>query len=246
LKTNVGLEFVEKTKYSHLAQSDQSRRLPQPPLELEYDRSKPLISLPLPKEVEVAPILLRQAIENRRSVREYSDRPMTLSDLSFLLWCTQGIKQVTGRPATERNVPSAGARHPFETYLLVNRTEGLQAGIYRFIASRHALLQLDTGPGLADKVQEACLGQPLVKNCAVTFMWSAVAYRTTWRYAERGYRYIFLDAGHVCQNLYLAAEAVNVGVCAMGAFDDDRLNQLLGLDGTDQFVVYLAAAGKRR
>lgn len=85
----------------------------------------------------------------------------------------------------------------------------------------------------------------MVKNSAVTFFWAAVTYRMGWRYGERGYRYLFLDAGHVCQNLYLAAEAVGCGVCAIAAFEDDTLNQLLGLDGVEQFAVYVATAGRK-
>lgn len=246
MKTSIGTEFIEKTKYKYLEESDQVRRLPQPPLELDYDKSKSIIQLPSPKYIEVEPVSLRKAIESRRSIRDYSGQPMALGELSFLLWCTQGVKEVTTRPATQRTVPSAGARHPFETYLLVNRVEGLGPGIYRFIASKHALLAVSLEPGLTERVQDACIGQALVKNSAVTFIWCAVAYRTTWRYVERGYRYIHLDAGHVCQNLYLAGEAVGVGVCAIGAFDDDKLNNLLGLDGVEQFAVYLAATGKRK
>lgn len=157
MKTSIGTEFMEKTKYKYLEESDQVRRLPQPPLELDYDKSKSIIQLPLPKDIEVEPVSLRKAIESRRSIRDYSGQPMALGELSFLLWCTQGVKEVTTRPATQRTVPSAGARHPFETYLLVNRVEGLGPGIYRFIASKHALLAVSLEPGLTERVQDACI-----------------------------------------------------------------------------------------
>ena len=92
----------------------------------------------------------------------------------------------------------------------------------------------------------ACLGQGMVTNSAVTFFWTAEIYRMEFRYAERSYRYIHLDAGHVCQNLYLAAESKGCGVCAIAAFDDDELNSALGFDGEKEFVVYIAALGKMK
>ena len=238
-------EFMEKTKYRYLAQSDQTKGLQQPPLELEYDKTKTVIDLPKPQEIKVSSINLREAIENRRSVRRYSQRCLTMEELSYLLWCTQGVKEVAQGHATFRTVPSAGARHAFETYLLVNNVEGLQPGIYRFLAIEHKLVEIDTDPNVADKTVEACLGQRFVKTSAVTFIWTAVAYRMKWRYGERGYRYMHLDAGHVCQNLYLSAASIDCGVCAIAAFSDDDMNQLLNVDGEHQFVIYIATVGKK-
>jgi len=246
LSKRIGEEFIEKTKHKYLEPSDQQKGSPQPPLELPFDKSKRLIDLPDPRSIQVDPVDLRKAIENRRSIREYSTQSLTMSELSFLLWCTQGIKEVTTRPATSRTVPSAGARHAFETYMLVNRVEGLQSGLYRFLAMEHKLIEINLEPSIAEKVAEALMGQQLVKTGAVIFIWTAVAYRMKWRYVERGYRYLHLDAGHVCQNLYLAGEAVKIGVSAIGAFDDDGLNRLLGIDGKEQFAIYCAAVGKRK
>jgi SagB-type dehydrogenase family enzyme len=143
-----------------------------------------------------------------------------------------------------RNVPSAGARHAFETYLLVNNVQGLDPGLYRYLALTHELLQIDTAPGMAERVVLACLGQDFVGTCAATFIWVAVPYRMTWRYSERGYRYLYIDAGHVGQNLYLSARSLDCGVCAIAAFSDDDMNRILGLDGEEQFVIYIATAGK--
>ncbi|MBM3238933.1 SagB/ThcOx family dehydrogenase [Candidatus Poribacteria bacterium] len=241
----IGKEFMEKTKYHYLAQSDQMKGLQQPPLELEYDRTKTVIDLPKPQEIRVKSISLREAIENRRSIRRYSQKPLTMEELSYLLWCTQGVKEVAQGHATFRTVPSAGARHAFETYILVNNVEGLQSGIYRFLAIEHKLIEMDTDPNIADQMVEACFGQAFVKTSAVTFVWTAVAYRMKWRYGERGYRYMHLDAGHVCQNLYLSAESINSGVCAIAAFSDDDMNRLLKLDGENQFVIYIATVGKK-
>ncbi|MCS7260309.1 MAG: SagB/ThcOx family dehydrogenase [Anaerolineae bacterium] len=241
----IGHQFMVQTYYRYLAPSDQSKGLPQPPLQLPYNPDQPVIPLPAPTAVEVRPVTVREAIETRRSVRHYAPTHLSLEELSFLLWCTQGVKEVSGRQVTLRTVPSAGARHAFETYLLVNRVAGLPSGLYRFLALEHKLLQLDLDPRLSDKVTEACWNQQFVKQSAVTFIWSAVVYRMTWRYGERGYRYLHLDAGHVCQNLYLAAAAVDCGVCAIAAYNDEAMNALIGLDGAEQFVIYLATVGKR-
>ena len=238
---------MEKTEYGFLSPSDQARGLPQPPLEIGMADPSAVIPLPGPGDVLIPPTDLRQAIEARRSLRRYSDKPLSLGELSFLLWCSQGVKECRReQPAfTYRTVPSAGARHALETYLVINRVEGLQAGLYRFGAIEHGLAPCRPDPHVADELVEACLGQTMVKSAAATFIWTAVAYRMTWRYAQRGYRYLHLDAGHACQNLYLAAEAVGGGVCAIAAFDDERVNALLGIDGREQFAIYLATVGKK-
>lgn len=240
-----GREFMYKTELRFLEESDQSKNLPQPPLELDYDRSARLIDLPAPRSLNIGAHDLTTTIQNRRSIRRYSDQPLSLEVLSYLLWCTQGIKDMLPN-ATRRNVPSAGARHAFETYLLVNKVDGLEPGLYRFIASGHKLVLVNSDSEITDKIADAALKQDHIRKSAVTFIWVAVTYRMTWRYGERGYRYLHLDAGHVCQNLYLAAEANDCGVCAVAAFDDDALNSLLGFDGETLFVIYMATVGKKQ
>jgi len=237
---------MEKTRYRHLDQSDQDKGLPQPPLELPAVKGRRIIELPDPRAIEAEPLGVREAIERRTSIRAYSEEPLSLAELSLLLWCTQGVKQVSNRPATLRTVPSAGARHCFETYVLANRVEGLEPGLYRFLAVDHRLQEVDLDPDVAERVTKACLDQRFIQASAATFIWTAVAYRMMWRYGERGYRYMHLDAGHACQNLYLSAETVGCGACAVAAFDDDLLNRALGVDGVDQFAVYVGVAGKKR
>ncbi len=225
--------------------SAQDMGLLQPPLELPFPPEAYQIPLPPAAETHVPAVDLLTAIEGRRTRRKYSTAPITLAELSFLLWCTQGVKRVSSRPATLRTVPSAGARHAFETYLLVNRVEGLAPGLYRYLAIEHSLIELDLSAELTEQIIHACLEQKQVRNSAVTFLWIAVLERMTWRYGERGYRYLHLDAGHVCQNLYLVAEAVDCGACAIGAFDEEQLNRLLKLDGEQLFAIYLASLGKK-
>lgn len=245
MTAGIGKEFMEKTKPNFEEESLQRQGVPQPPLELDYDPAYQLIPLPEIQELPAYPIDLLQAIEQRCTLRRYQEQSFTMEELTYLLWTTQGVKSVTNRPVTLRTVPSAGARHAFETYLLINRVEGIKPGLYRYIALEHALLPVDIGQDISQKITDACFGQKQVLTSAVTFIWVTVLERMFWRYGERGYRYLHLDAGHVCQNLYLAAEAVGSGVCAIAAFDDDRLNAALHLDGEDQFVIYLGTVGKR-
>jgi SagB-type dehydrogenase family enzyme len=241
----IGHDFMMKTRYRRLETSDQMKGMPQPPLELGHNQESEIIDLPPVSDSGIKGIDLKAAIENRRSIRSYAQQPLALTELSFLLWATQGVKQILAQTATLRTVPSAGARHAFETFLLANNVVSLQPGLYRFLATKHRLTTANPAADVADMIVEGCLGQAFVKECAVTFIWVAVPYRMNWRYGERGYRYLHLDAGHVCQNLYLAAEAIHCGVCAIAAFEDDTMNRILGVDGEEQFVIYLATVGKK-
>lgn len=242
----IGPTFMEYTKYKHqLDKTDQVKQLPQPELTDPTPKNLPLFDLPAPSELQVEKVDLSEAINRRVSVRKYAEKPLTLMELSYLLWSTQGIKEVTNRPATLRTVPSAGSRHSFETYLLVNRVEGLQPGLYQYCALDHKLALHSTADTLAEDLTRVCHRQGMVRNSAVTFFWAAEIYRNVWRYTERAYRYVHLDAGHVCQNLYLACEAIDSGCCGIAAFDDDELSQILGIDGIDRFPVYLATVGKK-
>jgi len=241
----IGREFMEGTKYHSMGKSSHRLGMPQPPVEREWDRAKTPIRLPAPKEVPLGTLSLREAIERRRSIRTYSTAPLSLEELSYLLWCTQGVQRIAAGGQTMRTVPSAGARHALETLLCVNNVSGLRPGLYRFLALEHALVDENLEPDVADRLVEACLGQDFVKSCAATFIWVAEVHRMMYRYGERGYRYLHLDAGHVCQNLYLAAEAIGCGACAMAAFEDDEVNRVLGLDGESRFAIYLGTVGKK-
>jgi SagB-type dehydrogenase family enzyme len=240
----IGKEFLKKTTYPYLGPSDQMNGLPQPPLQQAPNRGQHLIDLPEPHDTPRQQLPLATAIDRRVSIRDYTAEPLTLAELSWLLWCIQGVKEVIPHQATLRTVPSAGARHALESYLLVNRVNGLEPGLYRFVAVGHQLLEIHVPKDVGILIREACLGQEIVTASAVTVIWTAVIRRMTWRYGARGYRYIFLDAGHACQNLYLAAQDIGCGVCAVAAFDDEAMNRVLNLDGEEQFALYLATLGK--
>ncbi len=227
-------------------ETDQSKGLPQPPLQKPYPPDAKLIDLVPPDDLDLGAMPLAEVIGRRRSRRAFTDESIDLKELSFLLWATQGVQDTIGRSgrATLRTVPSAGARHAFETYLSVHRVDGLDEGLYRYLALEHKLCAIATGDGYAPRAREACLGQKFVEQSAVTFIWTVVPYRMEWRYVRGSHKIIALDAGHVCQNLYLAAESIGCGTCAVGAYDQDAIDEFVGVDGTDEFVLYVGPVGR--
>ncbi len=225
--------------------ADQQRGVTPPPREKPAPEGATLIDLAAPEQFAVGQVPLIDAIRNRRSRRQYTDQPLTLEELSFLLWATQGVREVDPRGVwTRRTVPSGGARHAFETYLFVNRVEGLAPGLYRYLPIEHKLCFLYADEALPDKVGEAAMGQAFVGKGAVTFIWSVIPYRAEWRYATVAHKAILLDAGHLCQNLYLACEAIGAGTCAIAAYNQEMLDAVLGVDGEEEMAVYLAPVGK--
>jgi SagB-type dehydrogenase family enzyme len=242
---NIGKDFIEKTKYQHLTEPGQKLGTPQPPLEQPVPGDITPIKLPSPASINIPGMDVREAIEKRTSLRRYSQTELSLEELSYLLWITQGVKNVSERPATIRTVPSAGSRHALETYLLINRVGSLDPGLYRYSALNHIIYAINLEAGINETLTTACKNQSHIRTSAATFFWAAEMSRMVWRYSERSYRYILLDAGHVCQNLYLAAESIQCGVCAIAAYDDDLVNSALGIDGVDVFTVYAATIGKR-
>jgi SagB-type dehydrogenase family enzyme len=226
-------------------QSDQQRGVPIPPPQQPYDVSAQLIDLPAPDRTLLTKPDLFECIADRKSQRKYTDESLTLQELAYLLWATQGVRKVImGGKGSLRTVPSSGARNPFETYLAINRVRGIVPGVYRYLPFEHKLAHLLTGENLAEKLGKLAMDQPFVGQSAVCFIWSAVPYREEWRYGTQAGKGILLDAGHVCQNLYLACESIGCGTCAIAAYRQEDLDRFLGLDGKDELVVYLAPVGK--
>ncbi len=217
----------------------------EPPLgEKPVPKGSKIIPLPEPELFPDVPVNFLELIELRVTVRKYSGEPLSIKELAFLLWCTQGVKMERARNGSVRNVPSAGSRHAFETYLYIQHVKGIKPGLYRYLAFEHALVLERYAEKMDNSFIEAFRPKNMTANCAVVFIWGAVLKRMTNMFGSRAYRYLFLDAGHVCQNLYLAAQAVKLGVCAIGAYSDDKLNTALKLDGKEEFVVYAATVGK--
>ncbi len=180
----------------------------------------------------------------RRSCRRYTDIPLSMENLAMLLWASQGI---SGRAGSFffRTAPSAGALYPVETYLSIQNVESLPPGLYHFQPADFGLERISDGFA-GKRVAEAALGQNFMAKAGVVFVWSAILRRNFSKYGHRGLRYVMMDAGHICQNLLLAAEGLALGACPVAAFYDDQLNSLLGLDGEEESVVYLAAVGRKR
>lgn len=225
-------------------ETDQKNRIPRPPPEKPWPDGAAAVDLVPPADLEVGKMPLIQAIGQRKSRRKYTSDPLTLEELSFLLWATQGVRETTPDGSIlYRTVPSAGARHPFETYLLAGRVSELAFGLYRYLPSQHRLGLLRDDPDLVDRVHKACFEQ-YITNSAAVFIWTAIPYRTEWRYGVISPKLIALDAGHVCQNLYLASEAIGAGTCAIGAYDQRQIDTAIEVDGQEEFTIYIAPVGK--
>ena len=245
---NVNLKFFLKDtirKMVDFSQTAQNQGLPPPPLQKPYPADAALISLARPGEwTGVGAVSVAEAIARRKSHRSFRQQLFTLDELSFLLWATQGLRKAPGESCGLRTVPSAGCRHAFETYLAIYRVRGLEPALYRYLPVEHALVETARLEHLDEEVALAAYNQGFVSRGAVTFFWTALPERMEWRYAEASYKVMALDAGHVCQNLYLACEAVGAGTCAIAAYDQEACDRLLGLDGETEFTLYLAPVGK--
>lgn len=230
-------------------ETDQRKGMPAPPPQKPYRKGARLIALVPPEDLAVGKMPLIEAIKRRRSRREFTEEPLTLEELSFLLWATQGIAAEEYRPASGipcaalRTVPSGGARHPFETYLIIKRVNGVKPGLYRYLPLENKLCLVYADVKLIEKVHEACYEQ-YVKNSAVTFIWTVIPYRTEWRYSILSSKIMAQDSGHLCQNLYLACEAIGAGTCAIGAYDQEKMDLALRVDGKEEFAIYVAPVGK--
>ena len=187
---------------------------------------------------------LIEAIGRRRSRRRFKDLPLSLAELALLLWATQGVSQVFASGGALRTVPSAGCRHAFETYLVVQNVATLERGVYRYLPLEHALVFEHVLENLPSRLVRATLGQAFIASAAVTFVWTVMPYRMEWRYGLAAHRVIAMDVGHVCQNLYLACEAIDAGTCAVAAYHQEQMDALLQVDGDDEFTLYLAPVGK--
>ena len=242
-----GREFLKDNVRQRMdfSLTDQNLGIPAPPLHKPYPPDALRIDLTKCEEAaRIGGIQLGTAINNRESRRHYSTEALTLDELSFLLWATQGIRVRLDRGHALRTVPSAGCRHALETYLCALNVTGLTQGIYRYLPVEHQLLFISGVDRLQLRIGHALLGQSWAAQAAVLFAWAAIPYRMEWRYGIASHKVIALDAGHVCQNLYLACEAIGAGTCAIAAYDQEEMDDLLMLDGSEEFTIYLAPVGK--
>ncbi len=240
-----------KTNFNKMKsiKTDKMKGLPQPEGIKPYDSVSKIINLPAVS----ADILKKQdvfrCIKDRRSIRHYSEEAISLAELSYLLWATQGITGTNKAGLTLKTVPCSGATHTFETYLFIMNVVGLEKGIYRYLPIEHALMILFSLDDIDKKLDDISLDQPFVphftKKSAVTFAWSTTPYRSEWKFDVSAHKKILIDVGHICQNLYLAGESLDLGVCAIGIYDQEAVDKLLQLDGDEEFIIYLATVGKK-
>ena len=220
---------------------DMFRAKPKKPAEIKSYPGSKKVALPKP---EYQGTTVEQAIESRRSVRNYSKRPVSMAQLSQLLFAAQGI---TGRmygPAGGglRSAPSAGALYPFEIYAVVNNVEDLPRGIYHYCVLDHSLELVKAGD-FRGLIIDAGMKQEMLGASGVSFVLSAIFDRVRHKYGERGFRYVYIEAGHISQNIYLQAGSLGLGSVCVGAFLDEKVNQLIGVDGRKEAAIYLHAVG---
>jgi SagB-type dehydrogenase family enzyme len=240
-------EFLKDTIRQKIdfSRTDQHQGVPPPPWEKPYPPDAVRLDLPpVGQWAGIEMIDLATAIGDRQSRRNFSPEPLTRDELSLLLWATQGVRGRVDEDTVLRTVPSAGNRHALETYLAVQRVNGVEPGFYRYLPLEHQLLHLFHEEQMPQKLTEATLGQTFVGQAAVVFIWTTIPRRMEWRYGLAAHKVIALDAGHVCQNLYLACEAIGAGTCAVAAYHQQLMDGLVRVDGQDEFVIYLAPVGK--
>ena len=239
--------FLKSERWDELNEikTDREKKIPPPLPQKPYPKDAALIQLIKPENLTIGNISLLDAVNNRKSKRKFTDESLTLEELSLLLWVTQGVRKISGGgKLIRKTVPSGGSRHPFETYLCINRVDGVEPGLYRYLPFEHKLCFLKTDPDLSEKINTACDKQSFVGKGAVVFIWTAVPYRSEWCYSFVAHKMIAIEAGHVCQNLYLSCEAIGAGTCAIGDYNNKKIDTIIGVDGKDEFVIYIAPVGK--
>lgn len=236
MEQNAGDIFIEATKYPLTKTTDAALGRPAPMRPIPSGDTR---VLPDPM-INHHPMNLTAALQTRRSLRMFTGSAITEEQLSYLLWAAQGI---TGESEMFRSSPSAGAIHPVDIYVAVQKVAGLPVGIWRYYPNGHMLELIEEGPKPIGALGKACMMQPAVLRAPVLFCFVATPYRAVWKYGVRGYRDIFLDAGHICENLYLAGTQEELGICGIGAFYDDEAHKALSLT-EEQIFLYAAACGQ--
>jgi len=199
----------------------------------------PLERIKLPLPVRESNTSIECALLQRRSIRELGGAPITLAELSQLLWAAQGITDPDGY----RTAPSAGALYPLEVYVLAGHVTGLPAGMYKYAPHGHTLLKI----GEDDRrlaLSHAAHDQQYIANAIAVLVFCAMYERTIGQYGKRGAQYVHIEAGHAAQNVYLQAVSLQIGTVAVGAFDDAQVIMALAL-GDEEHPLYIMPIGRR-
>ena len=239
MKETIGDHFQKETKYIRGKLSGRPLLWHTKPKTYKHYPEAQQVQLETPAIIGGTP--LWTTIAERRSVRNFKDKPLSKQDLSQLLWATQGITK-REMDFEFRVCPSAGALYPVETYLVLNNVESIDPGIYHYNIPDNSLEQLQKGD-FRLKIAQAALDQDMAYSANTVFVWTALFGRAKWKYEQRAYRYVYLDAGHIAQNLALAAVGLKLGTCQIAALYDEEVNALLDIDGEDESVLYMSVVG---
>lgn len=235
----VGDDFQSETKYLRIKslgyKLDWANK---PEIYKNYPSS---ITIQLPNQFQQSTFDLTKVLRMRKSIRSFTLKPLSIVDLAFLLWASTGIHRVEHQ-FEFRTAPSAGALYPIETYIVANNVEGLKEGIYHYNIKNHSLEEIKL-ENFGNEFAHAALAQQMCAEAPVVFVWTAVFRRSKWKYSQRAYRFIYLDAGHIGQNLALAATSIGCGSCEVGAFYDDEINSIIEIDGKEESTICLCAIG---
>jgi SagB-type dehydrogenase family enzyme len=237
--TGTGDKFQQETKYDPGKMPGHSLDwAAKPDLYKEYPQAE---KIELPAFEPGKAMSLDKTLRQRKSIRDYQHRPASMGQLAYLLWASTGIQRVEDSYEF-RTAPSAGALYPIETYVVVNNVKTLEPGVYHYAIKSHQL-ELLQQRDLRRQIADAALGQGMCATAAAVFIWTAVFERCKWKYGQRAYRYIYLDAGHIAENFALAAVSLNLGTCEIGALYDDHINAIIGVDGTEESTICMATIG---
>ena len=239
MNNNLGDEFQTETKYSRNknlgGELDWTNK---PETYKTYPTNK---TIQLPNPLQKATPTFSEVLQKRKSTRSFSTQPLSKVDLAFLIWAATGIQRAE-HGYEFRTAPSAGALYPIETYIATNNIQDIEKGIYHYNIKNHLLEEITLG-NFGEKIAHAALDQEMCAEAAVVFIWTSIFRRSKWKYQQRAYRYIYLDAGHIAQNLALASASITCGSCQVGAFFDDEVNSILGIDGIEESTICLSAVG---
>ena len=239
MSEHIGDQFQRTTKYVRgKIGGGYLDWLKRPSAYKHYPNSTKIV-LPIPESMET--MSLDEALKKRKSIRSFSQKPLTLEQLSYLLWASTGIQRKE-RGYEFRTAPSAGALYPIETYLIANNVQDLEKALYHYSIKSHQLEELKKGD-FSHSLARAALGQEMLHSSAAIFVWTAIFDRSKWKYRQRAYRYVYLDAGHIAENLALSATSIDLGSCQVGAFYDDEVNEVVGVDGEEESAIYLSVVG---
>lgn len=239
--------FILKSGFGKRFNSGQKEGKRQPGYSKAYQDGK-TIELPDLDETIIKNRDIFSCFINRKTNRLFDQNSnMTLKELSFILNMTQGVKNIRKDNKTlKKYVPSASGRHSFESYIFANHVEGLRPGLYRYLDLENKLLEIYIDDELKIKLDDALNGQIFGARAGIVLVWTSIPERMEWRFGELAEKLILIDSGHVCQNLYLAAEALELGACSIADYSQEKMDRLLKINGHDEITTYIGLCGRKK